>query len=166
MKGKNKKYRKNGFNKDPNKKYIIRFRIYPGFLFRFLDKWLKKMSAKGWHVVHVGIIFFWFEKGEPMDKEYFTYGLSTQEGNYSIQLRYPFLDKTYGVKEKKSIINANKNKKTNVVEIDTERIDVKTNMGYKELVSDRNRLYLRYFVRNILVYIILIIVLVIFLVFL
>ena len=143
-----KKCFKKRFQKDTTQKYLKRVRIYPSFMYGRLDKWLKEMSLSGWHIVHAGLFTFIFEKGEPCVKEYFTYGLVTQEGEYSISLRYPFLEKTYGVKEKKSKINSNKAKTHSIVEIDLERINPKENAGYKELVADRNRLYLRYFIRN------------------
>ncbi len=75
----------------PGKEYIKIIRMYPAFLYHRLDKWLKLMSRSGWHIVHCGLFTFWFEKGKPIEKEYFTYGLSTQEGKYSISLRYPML---------------------------------------------------------------------------
>lgn len=136
------------FHMDSHKTYKKVFRIYPTFLYGYLDNWLKKMSLKGWHIVHCGIFLFWFEKGEPKEKEYFTYGLSTQEGKYSISLRYPLLEKTYGVKRKKSKINSNSMKKYQIVEIDLNKINTQNNYSYKELICDRNRLYLRYFIRN------------------
>ena len=92
---------------------------------------------------------FVFEKGLPSKKEYFTYGVSTQEGKYSISMRYPFLEKIYGVKSAKSPINSNKAKAYNILEIDAEKIDLKNDVGYKELIKDRNRLYLKYLLRNI-----------------
>ena len=98
------------------------------------------MSAEGWHIVHCGIFFFVFEKGEPKNKEYFTYGLSAQEGKYNIELMHPFLEKRYGVKAKRSKINANRSKSLQIVEIDTDKIDVNNDIGYKELISDRNSL--------------------------
>lgn len=131
------------------KEYIRKIRIYPAFLYHHLDKWLKLMSLSGWHIVHCGLFTFWFEKGEPCEKEYFTYGLSTQEGKYSISLRYPMLEKTYGVKKDKSKINANDTKSYQILEIDRQRIDVANNVGYRELILDRNRLYLQYFARNL-----------------
>ena len=136
------------FHPDSQKQYIKKMRIYPYFLYGRLDKWLKSMSLQGWHIVHCGLVFFWFEKGEPSEKEYFTYGLSTQEGKYNLSLRHPFLEKTYGVKDKKSKINSNNAKKHQIVEIDLDRIDINNNFGYKELIFDRNRLYLRCFIRN------------------
>ena len=106
------------------------------------------MSVKGWQIVHCGLLTFWFEKCEPNEKEYFTYGLATQEGRYSISMRYPFLDKTYGVQKKKSKINANDAKTYHIVEIDLKKISENKNLetGYKELIHDRNRLYLQHFV--------------------
>lgn len=145
---------------EPHKQYKKRFRIYPAFLYSQLDKWLKKESLSGWHIVHCGIFLFWFEKGTPMEKEYFTYGLGAIEGKYSISLRYPFLEKTYGMKKDKSRINSNETKKYQIVEIDLNRIDVKNDVGYKELVNDRNRLYFRYFIRNFCIILISILVLI------
>ena len=137
------------FRRNPCKKYKVKFRIYPTFLYCFLDKWLKSMSLKGWHIVDCGIFLFVFEKGEPIEKEYFTYRLSTQEGKYDIALRYPFLEKTYGVENKKSQINSNESKAYQIIEIDINKIDYKNDIGYRELIRDRNRLYLLYFFRNL-----------------
>ena len=145
-----KSFEKRKFSKRADKEYIKKFRFYPSILYSRLDKWLKRMSANGWHIVHCGFFTFWFEKGKPSEKVYFTYGLSTQEGKYSISLRYPFLEKTYGVKNKKSVINANENRARQIVEIDTQKIDVEKDVGYKELINDRNRLYMAYFLRNLL----------------
>lgn len=139
-------HRQKQTNMDTDKRYIKKIRFYPYFLYSRLDKWLKLMSLNGWHITHCGMFYFLFEKGKSGEKEYFTYGLSSQEGKYSISLRHPFLEQTYGLKESK--INSNKTKAYNIIEIDTNRIDVKNDVGYKELISDRNRLYLRYFVRN------------------
>lgn len=138
------------FHRDPQKQYKKKLRIYPPFLYRLLDKWLKKMSSKGWHVVHCNMLFFWFEKGEAKELEYFTYGLHTQEGKYSLVLRHPFIEETYGVKKKKSKINSNETKAYQIVEIDLQKAEQK-NIGYKELVNDRNRLYFLYFLRNFIV---------------
>ena len=136
------------FQPDNKKEYLKKLRIYPAFLYSRLDKWLKAMSAKGWHIVHCSALSFWFEKGEPEEKEYFTYGLSSREGKYSISLRYPLLEKTYGVKKGKSKISSNETKKYEIVEIDLSRIDPNSDVGYRELVGDRNRLYLRCFLRD------------------
>ncbi len=140
--------RRKKFRREQGKQYVKKFRIYPSFLYCRLDKWLKSMSLKGWHIVHCGLLFFWFEKGEPAEKEYFTYGLVTHEGKYSISLQYPLLEKTYGVKKKKSKINSNETKTYQIVEIDLGRIDVQNDIGYKELISDRNRLYMRHSLRT------------------
>ena len=137
------------FQRNPNKQYIKKFRFYPSFLYAHLDRWLKEMSRKGWHIVHSGLFYFWFEKGAPAEKAYFTYGLSTQEGKYSLTLRSPLLEKTYGVSKKASKINANTTKKYQIVEIDTETIDIESDIGYRELLHDRNRLYGMYCIRNL-----------------
>jgi len=87
------------------------------------------------------------EKGIPEEKEYFTYGMAAQEGMYSIELRYPSLEKTYGVPRRASKINANEAKSYHIVEIDRNMIDTSKHVGYRELIYDRNRLYRRYFIR-------------------
>lgn len=116
-----------------------------------LDKWLKKMSLSGWHIVHCGLFSFWFEKGSAIEKEYFTYSDVLNEGYYSIGMRYPFLEKKYGVNKKKAKINANESRAHRIVEIDINKIDVKNDVCYKELIQDRNLLYKRYFIRNIII---------------
>ena len=130
----------------PKKQYIKKFRFYPYFLYSHLDKWLKKISLNGYHIVNVGLFTFIFEKGTPQEREYFTYGLSTVEGKYDLSLRFPFLERTYG--RKKSKINSIKNKTYQIVEIDTNKIDIENDVGYRELINDRNRLYMQYFIRN------------------
>ena len=143
----------------PSKQYRKVFKVYPACLFYLLDKWLKAMSKKGWHIVHCGLFFFIFERGLPFEKEYFTYQIFTQEAKYNLMLMYAFLEKTFGVKEKKSKINANKTKKYQIVEIDTDKIDVAHDVEYNELVSDRNRLYFRYSVRNYIIFSIIVLIL-------
>jgi len=134
------------FRRDPEKQYRRCFRLYPSFLCKYLDRWLKRMSLSGWHIVHCGLVFFWFEKGEPAEKEYFTYcDMTGNDGAYSLCLRHPFLEETYGVKPQKSKINRNERKTRNIVEIDLNRIDIQNDVGYRELVDDRNRLHLKYF---------------------
>ena len=153
------------FTKDPQKEYMKKIRFYPSFFYAHLDRWLKKMSRSGWHIVHCGRFTFLFEKGKPAEKEYFTYGSglhSEKDGYYSIELRYPFLKKTYGVKKKYSKINANEAKALNIVEIDLKRIDITTNIGYLEMVHDRNHLYrmlgIRFLVLSTVVVLLLILV--------
>ena len=53
---------------------------------------------------------------------------------------FPFLEETYGVKAKKSKINANKSKFHQIVEIDTQKIDTEKDVGYLELISERNKM--------------------------
>lgn len=157
MKGKS-KHRRFEINSQSEYKKVYRF--YPYFLYFRLDKWLKSMSKKGWHIVHSGLFYFLFEKGEPKEREYFSYGEITHEGRYSITLRHPFLEKVYGVDKKKSVINSNKEKRVNIVEIDTDKISGEKAYGYRELVSDRNRLSLSFFLRNAFAILICVIVLI------
>lgn len=137
--------------KSSDKRYIKKIRLYyPSFLYKRLDRWLKNMSLKGWHIVDCRIFCFVFEKGEPKEKEYFTYGLPTIEGKYSVSMRHPFLEKLYGVSKKKSRINRNEKKSYCIVEIDTQKIDVQNDVGYKELINDRDKLYLLFFLTRTL----------------
>lgn len=142
------------FVKDPSKTYIRRFRIYPSFAYNSLDKWLNKMSNLGFHLVDSNLISFLFECGEPKNKVYFTYdaGSGRNDEKYSIPLRYPFLEKTYGVKSKYSKLNKNQSKTYLTVEIDTHRIDIENDVGYKELINDRNNLYNRRAIRNVFIF--------------
>ena len=72
-------------------------------------------------------------------------------GKYSIPLRYPFLDKTYGVKPKYSKLNSNQAKTYLTLEIDTQKVDTQNDVGYKELLKDRDMLYSKLAIRNALV---------------
>jgi hypothetical protein len=130
-------------------KKMIRF--YPICFFFLLDNWLKKMSLKGWHLIDYGFGFYVFEKGKPLNKEYFTYSCDyTGDGKYSILLRYPALKQKYGVNKKNSKLNKNNVLKGNTtIEVDTNRIDITNDLGYKELKHDRNRLYMLITIRNI-----------------
>lgn len=134
--------------KDIGTQYIKKYRFYPNFMYSSLDKWLKKMSLSGFHIVHCSLFTYWFEIGTPIEKEYFTYGDPINEGKYSIALRYPLIEKTFGINKKLSKINNNKLKAHNIIEIDLQKIDAKTDIRYNELIKDRNRLYLSFFLRN------------------
>ena len=115
-----------------------------------LDRWLKKMSSLGWHIVHTGSFSFLFEKGEPSTKEYFTgfYHWLRGDIKYNVLLLHPLFEKTYAVKKKKSKINSNETKKHLIVEIDLAKIDVQNNVEYKKIILERNRLHLLFFIRN------------------
>ena len=118
------------------------------------------MSLLGWHLVDSNPFSFLFEQGNPENKIYFTYeagGARNDAGKYSIPLRYPFLDKTYGVKINHSKLNKNRRKTYLTVEIDTIKIDIKNDVGYKELINDRNRLYRKLAIRNAILFLVLII---------
>ena len=145
-----------------NPQRITKVRIYPICLFSRLDNWLKEMSKAGWHLVDYGIITYVFEKGPPSDKEYFSYSCSRiGDGKYDIALRHPLLNKTYGVKKKKSKLNSRNSFSGNtIIEIDTSRIDIENDLGYKELVSDRNRLYTMLTIRNSVVYGVILVILI------
>ena len=139
------------FKRDEKKQYLRKYRFYPALMYSRLDRWLKEMSLSGWHIVDCGLFSFLFERGDAAEKEYFTYSCGAshrKEGYFSIPLRYPFLDRTYGMKRKKSKINANDAKAYQIVEIDMSVIVAEGADGYKELVRDRNRLYTLQAIRN------------------
>ena len=50
-----------------------------------------------------------------------------------------------------------KKKKYRTIEIDTKKIDIKNDVGYKELINDRNRLYRKLAIRNAILFLVLII---------
>ena len=119
------------------------------------------MSNSGFHLVDSNLISFLFECGEPKNKVYFTYTAESgrnDDGKYSIPLRYPFLKKTYGVKPKYSKLNKNQSKTYLTVEIDTKKIDIENDVGYKELLNDRNELYCRRAIRNVFILLIAILI--------
>lgn len=94
-----------GSNKKNNKKYIVKIKYYPCFMFSYLDRWLKKMSLSGWHIVHCCGLLYWFENDLPEEKEYFTYFTPIRnEGKYDINMRYPFLEKNIAKKNLKLIL--------------------------------------------------------------
>ena len=72
-------------------------------------------------------------------------------------LRFPFLEKTYGIKKKYSKLNKNQAKTYLTVEIDTQKIDIENDIGYNELRNDRNRLYKKLAIRNAIIFLVLII---------
>lgn len=135
--------------KKPKKQYIKKHRFYLSFFYPRLDKWLKRMSLCGFHIVHCGLFTFWFEVGVSLQKEYFTFSEVLNEGKYSILLRHPCFQEKYGVTKNKSTINANRSKAYQIVEIDLEKINVESDVGYKELVRDRNVICRQYGLRNI-----------------
>lgn len=143
-------------------KIIRKFRYYPDCFFFMLDTWLKRMSQNGYHLVDYGIITYIFEKGNPENREYFTYSCDRiGEGKYSISLRYPNLEKTYGVKRKKSKLNkANVTKGVTVLEVDIDRILTTSDIGYRELVKDRNKLYFIRAIRNSAIFLLMLLILI------
>lgn len=142
---------------------IRKIRYYPDCFFFMLDKWLKRMSQNGYHLTDYGIVTYIFEKGNPEDREYFTYSCeSIGDGRFSVALRYPNLANTYGKKKNKSKLNkANISKGVTIVEIDTARISIFENIGYKELIKDRNRLYCLRALRNVAVVLAMLMILII-----
>lgn len=156
--------KKNNFLKVPTKKYIRKIRFYPAFMYTKLDKWLNKMSLSGWHLVDSNIFSFLFEEGDKKNTTYFTYDFGwarNDSGKYSIPLRYPFLEKTYGVKPKYSKLNKNKTKFYSTVEIDTQKIDIENDVGYKELISDRDELYTKLAIKSAVAFLVIILILVV-----
>jgi len=150
--------KKNGFYKDPKKQYLKKYRFYPTFLYYRLDKWLKDMSLKGWHIVHCGLLTFVFEKGESFEKEYFTYYFSARDLKRSVTVCFSLFEKKYGVKAKKSKINSNQKKCYRIVEIDTEATDIKNDFGYRKLVEYRDNLHKKHLIEGIIAFTIVLLV--------
>ena len=129
------------YQKNPKKKYRWKFRIYPSVLYSRLDRWLNRMSLSGWHVVDIKLFFFLFEQGKPEDKRYFSYTPTPPRNDgatFSISMRYPFLEQTYGVKKKHSPLNKNQSKTHCIIELEPQKMQ---SIGYREMLHDRNRLY-------------------------
>ena len=120
------------------------------------------MSKRGWYLIDYNLFVYRFEKNIPCEKEYFSYVCDwIGEGKYSIPLRYPLLQQTYGIKKKKSTLNRNNRLKgTTILEIDTQRVNVENDLGYHELIRDRNRLYLMQTLRNVALLILLVVIVV------
>ena len=140
------------------KRIIRKYRFYPSFLLFLLDRWLKKMSLKGWHLIENGSFSFTFEEGQPCEKEYFSCLPSGENlnggGKYSIHLRHPFFERVYGVHKKRSKLNKATSRShvpLTIIEVDKDRIDINTNIGYLELKHDRNRLLAIDYLRAILI---------------
>jgi len=111
------------------------------------------MSMKGNHLIgrRFGVVYY-FEKGEPKEREYFVWEPTyTAEGKYSISLQYPFLDKKYGLKNSK-LNQISQNTHDTIIEIDTKKFDIKSDLAYRELKHDRNRLYALKALRNFVVF--------------
>lgn len=138
------------FEKDPHKKYLRKYRIYPSFSYHRLDKWLNQMSLNGWHLVDSNLVSFLFEEGKPTEKIYFTYMLGPiyESGEYDLLLLYPGLEKTFGVKKKYSKLNKNEAKDYRTIETNTKKIDVERDIAYNELLRDRNRRYKKLAIKN------------------
>ena len=139
------------FQRDPKKTYTRKFRIYPSFLYFRLDHWLNRMSLSGHHVVDCRFGFFLFEQGTPDDRRYFTYDPTSPRrdgGMFSLTMRYPFPEKTYGIRKKRSALNRNEGKTCQIIKLDAQKIQSEQALGYRELVHDRNRLYALRAVRN------------------
>lgn len=140
--------------KKARKGTCARVRIYPPVVYFLLEKWLKKMSTKGLHLVNCNFgIIYRFEKGIPEEKEYFVWDTTrTGEGKYSIELRYPLLRKEFGVKEKRSKLNKNSSRKHfNIIEVDKTKLNTEQNLFFSYLRKERNRLYLLRFVNMLIV---------------
>ena len=137
---------------------MIKIRIYPSCLYFLLEKWLKEMSSRGWILVYRKWKFIYsFEKDSPKEKEFFVWDSTyTGEGKYSISTRYPLLEKKYGVSHKYSKINSNSfKKKDTIIELD---INDNNEKEIKDLKNVRNLLYMRRFIRNLLIFIVYILV--------
>ncbi len=55
----------------PEPQTMTKYRFFTVWQEAREEKWLKSMSANGWHLCRVGFFNYEFEKGEPRDYEYF-----------------------------------------------------------------------------------------------
>ena len=126
------------------RQHILKIRLYPEFLYFLLEKWLKKMSCNGYHLIDCKLGFIYkFEVGAPKEKEYFAWSpTATGAGRFSITMRYPNLIKTFGVDKRKSILNKNAiSKNICIIEINTQNQQTNHSVAYTEMKKDRNQLY-------------------------
>lgn len=140
-------------------KKIMRYKFYPSFRYRKLELWLKEMSEKGFYLIDYGFLKYVFKESEISSRIYFVFncgGVHKDEGKYSILLKYPLLKKEYGLSSHRSFLNKNmrnKIKHKNIVEIDP----TKLNDGFYELITERNKLYLKRTIKNIIAFTIMIV---------
>lgn len=126
-------------------KTIVKYRLYPSCTYFALESWLYKMSKRGLHLVDYGLFKYVFYEGTPIDQTYFVYDRDSgnahkDEGKYSLVLRYPNLIAQYAYSGKKCQLNKKSKQKIlykNIIAIDNQ----KKNLGYEEMVHDRNILY-------------------------
>ena len=130
-----------------NKNIVKKFRYYPMWLYSKLDNWLNKMSLQGYHLIDYNSFCYTFEKGDPKNTEYFSCewgGFRNDDGYYNVLLRHPFAEEVYG--KKKSKLTKNRKHKMHsflIMEINKEKISGEIEIGYKELISDRNKYHLK-----------------------
>lgn len=140
-------------------KKIIKYKFYPSFRYRKLELWLKEMSEQGLCLIDYGFLKYVFKESEVSSRIYFVFncgGVHKDEGKYSILLKYPLLEKEYGLSSHRSFLNKNmknKIKHKNILEIDSDKL----NDGFYELVAERDKLYLKRTIKNIIVFAIMIV---------
>ena len=121
------------------------FRHYPFWAYSKLEKWLNKMSLKGWRLVDYGYFTFKFAKAAPKDIHYLAYTVFNRK--YCLTYSKMTTMQSYGFfidsieKRKSELRKANHKRGFNIIEIDENKIDINTNIGYLEFISERKRLY-------------------------
>ena len=143
-------------------KIILKIKYIPSFLYSFLEVWLNKMSKTGLQLTHYKGFIYYFQKSEPSDRIYFVYnhtGYRNDEGKYSLSLRYPCIEKQYALSSHYSKINKSNKKQNNwkkIVKIDSNKIDA----DFNDIVNERNRIYLKRFLRNTAIFLVTVAVLI------
>lgn len=137
---------------------IIKYRFYPSYRYNKLELWLKDMSNSGWMLVNYGFFKYEFQKCNNIERIYFVYnygGFRNDDGQYSIMLRYPRLKEQYGVSAHRSLLNKNNRSRffyKTIIELDPQKVD----NSFYEIVDERNKLYIKQLIMNV-IYILLII---------
>ena len=136
-------------------KIVVVFPL-PTFLYYWAEKFLEKLSSKGWILTKYNDISFTFEKTAPKRKCYFIYhssGIRKDEGKFSLTLRHWNIPDTYGLRNSKlNMYSRRTSCYHKIVEVDTEKANGE---GFAELIQDRERLYFYESLRDISLLIIL-----------
>lgn len=137
---------------------IIKYRFYLSYRYNKLELWLKDMSDSGWMLINYGFLKYEFQKCNNIERIYFVYncgGFRNDDGQYSIMLRYPRLKEQYGVSARRSLLNKNNRSRffyKTIIELDPQKVD----NSFYEIVDERNKLYIKQLIMNV-IYILLII---------
>jgi len=131
---------------------IIKYRWYPSYRYNKLELWLKDMSDSGWMLVNYGSLKYEFKKCNNVERIYFAYncgGFRNEDGQYSVMLRYPLLKEQYGISTRRSLLNKNNRSRffyKTIIELDPQKVDD----GFYEIIDQRNKLYIKQLIMNVI----------------